>query len=126
MHKVFEVISVLAFVLEHIHYYSLSTVGRPCHNPIVNEARCRKAARVINKGWDHSKDLRFVQPSGNGYDLPKGCIMEMNPAYPAFPRFVYWNPNGVALSNDPSFRTICYNPDKPIDGISNLSRNCIF
>ena len=34
----------------------------------------------------------------------------------SIPRFVYWNPNGVATSNDKLIRTICYNPHKAIDG----------
>ena len=32
------------------------------------------------------------------------------------PTFVYWNPNGVAMSNDAFIRTLCYNPHKAIDG----------
>ena len=93
------------------------------------------------------KILPFVQPSGNGYDLPKGCIVQMDDKLlsinwgtervkvdpncddmkchqndctclrpGSIPRFVYWNPNGVAISNDKFIRTICYNPHKAIDG----------
>ena len=97
-----------------------------------------------NDGNDF-KILPFVRPSGNGYDLPKGCIVQMDDelfrlpddgmsevapncnnvtCVPpecichrfTFPRFVYWNPNGVAKSNDKYIRTLCYNPHKAMDG----------
>ena len=98
--------------------------------------------------------LPFVKTSGNGYDLPKGCIVQMddrllrqdidtgriavdpncnnmachekmtciclNPG--SIPRFVYWNPNGVAISNDKLIRTICYNPHKAMDGTDIFSK----
>ena len=32
------------------------------------------------------------------------------------PTFVYWNPGGVAISNDTLIRTLCYNPHKAMDG----------
>ena len=32
------------------------------------------------------------------------------------PTFVYWNPNGVAMSNDALIRKLCYNPHKAMDG----------
>ena len=92
--------------------------------------------------------LPFVEPSGNGYDLPKGCIVQMDDRVlredfntgrievdprcneitclqtitcrclkpGSIPRFVYWNPNGVAISNDKFIRTVCYNPHKAMDG----------
>ena len=96
--------------------------------------------------------LPFVEPSGNGYDLPKGCIVQMDDKLlsinwgtervkvdpncddmkchqndctclrpGSIPRFVYWNPNGVAISNDKLIRTICYNPHKAMDGTDMFS-----
>ena len=91
------------------------------------------------------KILPFVRPSGNGYDLPKGCIVQMDDELFSmnsdtgrmevaphcnmtclppkcmchrfvFPRFVYWNPNGAGISNDKYIRTLCYNPHKAMDG----------
>ena len=95
------------------------------------------------------KLLPFAQPSGKGYDLPNGCIVQMNDksfrmnyntgkievapncnsttclppmclcldsAGLKLPHFMYWNPNGVAISNDESIRTLCYNPHKAPDG----------
>ena len=95
------------------------------------------------------KLLPFVQPSGKGYDLPNGCIVQMNDksfrmnyntgkielapncnsttclppmclcldsAGVKLPHFMYWNPNGFAISNDESIRTLCYNPHKAPDG----------
>ena len=140
---------------EHIHSYSLSGIGKPCLSPIENESRCIKASKVLIKaqqdviGLPKSlKMLPFVRPSGNGYDVPKGCIVQMDDRLSSMdfdtgrievdphcndktclgkmtctclkpgtlPRFVYWNPNGVAISNDRFIRTICYNPHKAMDG----------
>ena len=121
---------------EHIHSYSLSGIGKPCLSPIENESRCIKASKVLIKaqqdviGLPKSlKMLPFVRPSGNGYDVPKGCIVQMDDRLSSMdfdtgrievdphcndktclgkmtctclkpgtlPRFVYWNPNGVAI-----------------------------
>ena len=114
-------------------------VGKLCDSPISNEARCRKAAELLIKDAQEQNStfpiLQFVISSDNGHDLPKGCILEMatgvslppicnwEPCPPQIPRFVYWNPKGVAISNDPSFKTICYHPNKTIDGKLNLFLN---
>ena len=67
---------------------------------------------------------RFVQTYGNGYDFPKGCISEKkqiliqveNISVPKDIRYIYWNPLGVALSNDNSIREVCYDPKRRFDG----------
>ena len=60
------------------------------------------------------KILKFVESSGNGYDLPKGCVLEILNF--ETPYLMYWNPNGIAISNDFSIRAVCYNPHKAVDG----------
>ena len=143
---------------EHIHSYSLSSVGKPCLSPIENESRCIKASEVLIKSQQNVIELTnsfkifpYVRPSGNGYDLPKGCIVQMDDELFSmnsdtggmevapncnmtcqppncmchrfvFPRFVYWNPNGAAISNDKYIRTLCYNPHKAMAGINMLSK----
>ena len=121
--------------LDHVHSYSISMVGKLCDSPISNEARCRKAAEVlINDAQEQNSTwpmLQFVLSSDNGHDLPQGCILEMatdticigGPPCPFVPRFVYWNPKGIAISNDPFYKTICYHPNKTIDGKFNLFLN---
>ena len=88
---------------------------------------CRKASEVFVENIPADMSLnpfRFVETSGNGYDLPNGCVVELvkmmppKPYQPKIPRFMYWNANGTAISNDPSFRTVCYNPQKAKDGIN--------
>ena len=112
----------------NIHSYSLSAVGKPCNNPIRSESQCRKAAEVLKlntKVNGYKIETKFIQLSGSGYDLPNGCIAEllcpitamddMWPCPPG-PRLVYWNPNGIGISNDIGVRTVCYNPEKSFDG----------
>ena len=120
---------------DSIHSYSLSAVGKPCNNPIKSESRCRKAAEVLKlndrAGGIGEIETHFLQSSDNGYDLPKGCISEVicfiseDDHIPCrqVPRFVYWNPNGIAISNDIRIRTVCYNPPNSYDGKTNLFRN---
>ena len=69
-----------------------------------------------------SESLKYVETSGNGYDLPSGCVVELfrmfgGPFLVERPKLMYWNPNGIAISNDPKFRTVCYNPHKAMEGI---------
>ena len=67
---------------------------------------------------------RFVQTYGNGYDLPRGCISEKkeifirvwNISVRRYTRYIYWNPLGVAVSNDKSIREVCYDPKRRFDG----------
>ena len=64
------------------------------------------------------KILKFVESSGNGYDLPKGCVLEILNF--EVPYLMYWNPNGIAISNDFSIRTVCYDPRKAVDGTNSF------
>ena len=59
-----------------------------------------------------------VAPNCNMTCLPPKCMCHRF----VFPRFVYWNPNGVAISNDKYIRTLCYNPHKDMDGTNMLSK----
>ena len=122
----------------NIHSYSLSAAGKPCNNPIRSESQCRKAAEVLKlntKVNGYKIETKFIQLSGSGYDLPNGCIAElicpiaamddMWPCPPG-PRLVYWNPNGIGISNDIGVRTVCYNPEKSFDGTTDSVRNSRF
>ena len=124
--------SYLGKASDSIHSYSLSAVGKPCNNPIRSESQCKKAADILklNTHAGGSKiETKFIQLSGSGYDLPNGCIAELIcPIFemgnvwpcPPVPRLVYWNPNGVGISNDIGVRTVCFSPEKSFDGTTNL------
>ena len=67
---------------------------------------------------------RFVKTYGNGYDLPRGCLSEKkeilirvgNISVPKDIRYIYWNPHGVAVSNDKSIKEVCYDSKRRFDG----------
>ena len=86
-----------------IHMYSLSPFGKMCIDPIRSESRCRTAAEILNYGKG------YVLASGDGHDLPYGCVL-------AGTGHIFWNPEGVALSNDYTTRTICYTSEEAYDG----------
>ena len=106
---------------EPIYQYSLSGSGKPCENPIKDLKHCKKAAAVLANTLQQGLLLsKFVEVSGNGYDLPNGCIAELEKHESGYGfgnlSYVYWNPNGVALSADGHIRTVCYNPKTSFDG----------
>ena len=51
----------------------------------------------------------YVNLTGDGHDLPYGCILETLP-HPSEDRshWIYWNPMGVAISKDEHIRQICH------------------
>ena len=53
----------------------------------------------------------FVSAKGTGHDMPYGCIIQTaNGAKGQVlrSRYLYWNPEGVALSDDPDVQTVCF------------------
>ena len=53
----------------------------------------------------HLQD-EYVKTKGHGVDLPFGCISDKTNVG-LENHYVYWNPNGSAISKDPSIREIC-------------------
>ena len=50
----------------------------------------------------------YVNLIGDGHDLPFGCISEtLHHDTAHLLRRIYWNPEGVAVSNDDRIRQIC-------------------
>ena len=92
-----------------------------CQNSIKDENHCKKAATYLaNSRQQGVFSSKFVEASGNGYDLPYGCIAELEDhdygnGYGNL-SYVYWNPNGVAMSADGHIREVCYNPATSFDG----------
>ena len=102
---------------EPARFYSISGEEKSCKSRIANESHCKMAA-------NHMGIARFVQTYGNGYDLPRGCISEKkeifirvgNISVSEDIHYIYWNPLGVAVSNDKSIREVCYDPKRRFDG----------
>ena len=85
----------------------MSRVGKVCENSIDKESICISSANQVNK-------FKFMRGNGTGVDLPYGCILDKtNPETP----YIYWNPNGVAISADPQIREICLEKEDPLEGI---------
>ena len=54
------------------------------------------------------EETSYVNLTGDGYDLPHGCILDTMPHHSENGlQWIYWNPYGVALSNDTHIRQIC-------------------
>ena len=82
--------------------FALSNAGDTCKVPVSDETLCEKIGNI--------KGLSFTygNMTGEGVDVPYGCIsdtLHSNPPHGA-PR-LYWNPLGVAVSNDTDIRQIC-------------------
>ena len=83
--------------------FKLSKAGESCTYPIFDGHVCKMVADAkIFKGSS------YVNMSGNGHDLPYGCILDNLPRHNAndLP-WLYWNPEGVAISRDENIRQIC-------------------
>ena len=81
--------------------YKLSEVGATCaknkgYSGIVSKSDCKSSVK--------SPDVFIDNPMGKGHDLPSGCIVD---ALSLNRKSVYWNPDGVATSNDPKIRQVC-------------------
>ena len=74
-----------------------NTVG---YTSVASKPQCQAIAKPPNV------DAFYDNMRGKGHDLPKGCVadaLSLNTANP----IVYWNPEGVATSNDKKIREIC-------------------
>ena len=85
----------------------MSGVGKVCENHVENESTCQESASLL-------KDRQYVKAKGVGADLPFGCISDKTDVDN---HLVYWNPNGVAVSNDPLVRQICLQKEDPLKGM---------
>ena len=51
----------------------------------------------------------YVNLTGEGHDLPYGCILDTLPRPDANGmNWLYWNPGGLASSRDKNIRQICF------------------
>ena len=71
--------------------------------PLGDPSECKLAQEYLKKTDVTFKDATFVHASGDGADLPFGCISDMV----SQKHYVYWNPDGTAISSDPKLTQIC-------------------
>ena len=83
--------------------FRISPVGKLCENPVDTNEQCQMAAECFpNATYASISKPGFTTDFAN--DLPYGCIWDtvtQNKTY------IYWNPNGSVLSNDPNIRQLC-------------------
>ena len=82
--------------------FALSNAGESCEVPVSDETLCEKIGNI--KGLSFT----YVNLTGEGVDLPYGCISDTLPSNPPYGAHrLYWNPLGIAVSNDTHIRQIC-------------------
>ena len=69
---------------------------------------CHIAATLSNSVLLTSDNI-----TGLGGDLPHGCISDR---VTFGVHYIYWNPNGSAISADPNILEICQDENPPFDG----------
>ena len=75
--------------------------------PIENSEKCKAAAEWMKKRLPESN---FVEASGDGSDLPHGCIFDKVSGT----HHIYWNDNNkTVISKDPDLKLICHNKAVP-------------
>ena len=84
--------------------FKLSKDGKSCRYPISDHTVCKMVAEA--KIFEGSS---YANLTGDGHDLPFGCILETLP-HPSADRshWIYWNPMGVSISRDEHIRQICH------------------
>ena len=93
--------------------YVLSKIGSNCNNPVNNTNDCKEAATL-------TLNATFVNADGDGYDLPYGCVSDK---VTSGQHRLYWNPKGVAVSNDPNVRQVCKESvGTRFDGMFNMKK----
>ena len=83
--------------------FKLSNVRELCQDPITNETLCKMVSDdIVFEG------LNYVNMTGDGHDLPYGCILDTLSYYSTNGSGrIYWNPQGVAIPRDKNIRQIC-------------------
>ena len=90
--------------------YGAAELGKGCGDSkfdalidIKSAQECQDAQNTLQKYEEYFKNSTYVHALGNGADLPFGCISDKV----SYKHYVYWNPDGSAISNDPNIRAIC-------------------
>ena len=76
--------------------------------------QCREAAKFISRGED---EVTFAKATGDGYDLPYGCIFYQKGIQGQPSKFyMFWNPKGAAVSVDRRIQQVCYESENALSG----------
>ena len=93
-----------------IDEFHLAALGKSCDTserllPIQSSQECEMAQKFLQKNDPYFKESKFVVASGNGSDLPYGCISDKVSGN----HYVYTNTdgNGQTVSADENLRSIC-------------------
>ena len=82
-----------------------SECDMPGWTSIKTQKECKMAYLKLKKTHRLFKNSKFVNASGNGNDLPFGCIWDN--VSPGKEKRVYMNSDGKTISKDPKLRAIC-------------------
>ena len=83
--------------------FKLSNVGELCQDPITNETLCK----IVSED-NVFEGSNYVNMTGDGHDLPYGCILDTLSYYSTNGSArIYWNPQGVGIPRDKNIRQIC-------------------
>ena len=100
--------------------YGIGELGKRCGESMLGALRaiqslqeCQKAQNMLQMQDECFKDSTFVHALGNGTDLPFGCISDKV----SNKHYIYWNPEGMAISQDPNIRTICIQRNGKYQGL---------
>ena len=100
--------------------YDIGELGKRCGESKLGALRaiqslqeCQKAQNMLQMHDEYFKDSTFVHALGNGTDLPFGCISDKV----SNKHYIYWNPEGMAISQDPNIRTICIQRNGKYQGL---------
>ena len=85
-----------------------ANLGNSCDNKenlkqIQNSKRCEEAHKWLQRQLPSYEESKFIVASGNGSELPYGCISDMVSGA----HYVYWNTDGDVISADSRLRSIC-------------------
>ena len=88
---------IFMFIGPVLNRYFLSMTGQYCYSAVKNRFDCKRASNDF-------EGAIYVTAHGDGHALPRGCISDKSHSDT---HLIFWNPDGVALSNDPNIRQVC-------------------
>ena len=88
---------IIVFIGPVPNRFFLAMPGQSCYTPVKTRIDCKRASKEF-------EGAIYVTAQGDGHDLPRGCIYDKS--HGAM-HFIFWNPDGVALSNDPDICQVC-------------------
>ena len=84
--------------------FHISPVGKLCETPVSTKEHCQMAAEYFtNTTYASIRKPGFAANFTN--DIPYGCIWD---TVTQDKTYIYWNQNGIVLSNDSNILQICY------------------